>query len=82
MPAESIKKSLATARQAMHEASVFIATYFEGEEDNKLKHWSNKGIYYTEKTMVDLIKESGLVQVRLNVLYTGAQTFIFLRKLF
>lgn len=32
--------------------------------------------------MVDLIKESGLVQVRLNVLYTGAQTFIFLRRLF
>lgn len=80
LPLEMVRKSLKTAYMAMDRKSIFITTYFEGEEDNQLEQFCKKGIFYKKETMEKSISRARLNLIQLNVALNAGQTFLLLRR--
>lgn len=56
-----IKKCLSEAKRAMHDSSIFVATYDKGRSDYAGEDWVYPGyVTYTPETMGRLIEEQGL----------------------
>jgi len=56
-----IEKCLASAYTVMHDKSIFIATYREGEKDHAGTAWRYPGCtFYLEETMTRIAHEAGL----------------------
>jgi len=80
LPVSQIKKSLKSANLAMNEKSIFLATYFEGKEDNKLLDYSPRGIHYRPEFMFSMIEEASLNSIRLNLNHFLGQTWLLIRR--
>jgi hypothetical protein len=80
MPEGQVRTSLSSACDAMTRETIFLATYFEGKKDNALKDWTGNGIFYTPNSMFKMIRDVGLMPLRLNLTNVGGQVWLLIRK--
>jgi len=80
MPVAQIQKSLQTARQAMHNGSLFVANYKHAAFDYADPDWTQKNITYTAATMDAMVAKARLVATPLHLIQTTTQTWLLLRR--
>jgi hypothetical protein len=80
-PQAQIKKCMSEAAKCMHQASKFLATYFQGDVDFEGVEWQYPGCCtYTEATMIRFASAHGLQCAPLSWEHPNGQHWLLLTK--